>query len=307
VVRYRDVVLMSRKFSPSSCLGKDQLPSIVSLCYRVAIMAESRSEMSRAPSPAPVKSPDAPAGSESARRTLRLLLSFSRERHTLSAKDLAESTGIPLPSVYRYVAILRDLALLIGDDQGGYRLSARFVALGQAAEAGDNLIEIADPAMRRLAAATGETVLLVRMVGDAAVCVHRIESSHRLRISYEPGQPLPLDRGASARILLGSSPPARRRAILDALRAVDAARASVLEQEIELAAQHGWATSEEEIDTGIWAAAAAIKTGTITVAALSVPSPLVRASTAAQAGLLDQVRTAAADISAAVQGRPSAS
>jgi DNA-binding IclR family transcriptional regulator len=258
--------------------------------------------MSRTPSDTGVKGIEAPAGSDSARRTLALLLSFSRERHTLTARDLAKSTGIPLPSVYRYVAILREAALLIGDDQGGYRLSARFVALGQAAEAADSLIEIADPAMRRLNAETGETVLLVRLVNDAAVCVHRMESSHRLRISYEPGQPFPLDRGASARILLASVSEERRRAVLDGVRATDPARAATLVRQIDQAAKRGWATSEEEIDPGIWAVAAAVGASK-TVAALSVPSPLVRASKQARTRMLELVQAAATEIGDALRAR----
>lgn len=236
-------------------------------------------------------------GSETARRTLRLLMSFSKERHTQSARDLAAATGIPLPSVYRHIATLRDMGLLVGDDQGGYHLSARFIALAQAAEAAESLADTADPVMRRLAAATGETVLLVRLVNGAAVCVHRIESGHRLRISFEPGQPLSLERGASARLLLASLPPERRRAILQPLWRRDAARAAELEEAVRLAGSRGWAVSEQEIDPGVWAAAAAIVDDGAIVAALSVPSPLVRAPAATQQHLLTQVRSAAGEIS----------
>jgi DNA-binding IclR family transcriptional regulator len=236
------------------------------------------------------------AGGESARRVLRLLLSFSKQRHTLSARDLSAATGIPLPSVYRYVALLRESALLVGDDQGGYRLSARFAGLAQAAEAADSLIEIADPVMRELAGATGETVLLVRLVNDAAVCVHRIESSHPLRISFEPGQPLSLENGASARILLAAMPPRQRHATLASLRERDPERAAALAAGVAEVEHTHWATSEEEIDPGIWAAAAAIRDRHRIVAALSVPSPLVRAPEAAREQRLSQVRAAADEI-----------
>src|SRR4051794_7076550 len=156
-------------------------------------------------------------------------MAFTKERHTLSSRDLAETTGIPLPSVYRYVAFLRDTGLLVGADQGGYHLSARLLQLAQAAEAAETLVDIADPVMRRLAAETQETVILVRLVGRSAVCVHRVESSHRLRTSYEPGQPLPLEHGASARILLASMSPEARHAYLEPLAARDPEAAARLE------------------------------------------------------------------------------
>jgi DNA-binding IclR family transcriptional regulator len=236
-------------------------------------------------------------GAESARRVLAVLMAFTRERHTLTARELAEITGIPLPSVYRYVAFLRDTGLLVGGDRGGYHLSVRLVQLAQAAEAGDTLIGIADPVMRHLGAETGETVILVRLLGQSAVCVHRVESSHRLRTSFEPGQPMSLERGASARILLASMSQEALRAYLESLSRRDPARAARLEEEAALVRRRGWASSEEEIDEGIWAAAAAVRDGSGIVAALSVPSPLVRAPGETRASLLAKVRASADHLS----------
>src|ERR1700685_741469 len=138
-------------------------------------------------------------GCEGARRVLALMLAFSAERNTLTARDLAAATGIALPSVYRYITLLRETGLLAGDERGSYRLSARLIGLARAAEAAESIIEFADPVMQALAADCGETVILVRLIGRAAVCVHRVQSAQRLRIEYEAGQPLPLGRGARGR------------------------------------------------------------------------------------------------------------
>lgn len=234
----------------------------------------------------------------SARRALELMLCFRRDRHTLSSRELSEMTGIALPTVYRYLAVLREVGLLIGDDRGNYHLSVRLVGLAQAAEAADSLVAIADPVMRELADLTGETVLLVRLISRAAVCVHRIESSHPLRTSYEPGQPLSLEHGASARLLLGSMSAKARQAVLAPLAARDPRRAAQLEEDVQLAVERGWATSREEIDRGVWAVSAAVRDadGQL-VAALSVPSPLVRAPAEARDRLLEQVRGKADQLS----------
>ena len=152
-------------------------------------------------------------GCEGARRVLALMLTFSADDHTLTARQLAERTGIALPSVYRYLTLLRETGLLAGDERGSYRLSARLVGLARAAEAAESIIDVADPVMRDLAGRTGETVILVRLIGRSAVCVHRVQSAQQLRISFEAGQPLPLDRGASARLLLASLAPHVRREV----------------------------------------------------------------------------------------------
>jgi len=80
--------------------------------------------------------PAAP-GSEGARRALAALQAFSPHRHTLTARELSEITSIPLPSMYRYIALLRDTGLLIGDDRGAYRLSTQLISLAKAAEAAE--------------------------------------------------------------------------------------------------------------------------------------------------------------------------
>ena len=232
-------------------------------------------------------------GCEGARRVLALLLTFSADDNTLTARQLAERTGIALPSVYRYITLLRETGLLAGDERGSYRLSARLIGLARAAEAAESIIEIADPVMQDLAEQTGETVILVRLIGRSAVCVHRVQSAQQLRISFEVGQPLPLERGASARLLLASLAPHIRKEYLAALAERDPEAAAMLDKKIIMAGQQGFATSEEEIHKGVWAASAQVTQGKRVVAALTVPSPLVRAPAEQRARLLGRVRLAA--------------
>jgi DNA-binding IclR family transcriptional regulator len=233
-------------------------------------------------------------GAEGARRALAVLAAFSPQHHTLTARDLAESTGIPLPSMYRYIALLRETGLLVGDDHGAYHLSPRLISLARAAEAAESIIGTADPVMRALMNQCGETVILVRLIGRVPVCVHRVESSHHLRATFEPGQPLPLERGASGRVLLAGLSAELRR---EYLATMDPEAAAKLELSAAEAAERGWAVSEQEIDRGVWAASAAVTDGHVTLAALTVPSPLVRAPVELQDRLLGQVRAAARDLS----------
>ena len=226
-------------------------------------------------------------------------MAFSPRNHTLTARDLAALTGIPLPSMYRYIALLRDTGLLVGDDRGSYRLSARLIGLARAAGAAEALIDIADPYMRDLSTQTGETVILYRLIARQAVCVHRVESGQGLRTSIEPGTALPLQRGASGRLLLASMPEPAIQEYLAGVREEDPPAAEKLAEEVRLAGERGWATSEEEIDSGVWAVSAAVTSRSSVVAALTVPSPLVRAPASLQDLLLNRVRATAAAVSEA--------
>ncbi len=236
-------------------------------------------------------------GCEGARRVLALLLTFSADDNTLTARQLADRTGIALPSVYRYLTLLRETGLLAGDERGSYRLSARLIGLARAAEAAEPIIDVADPVMQDLAEQTGETVILVRLIGRSAVCVHRVQSAHQLRISFEPGQSLPLDRGASARLLLATLAPDVRQEYLAPLAERDPEAAARLEKKVLLAGQQGYAVSEEEIHKGVFAASAQVLQGKRAVAVLTVPSPLVRAPVEQRTQLRRQVQAAAAAIS----------
>jgi DNA-binding IclR family transcriptional regulator len=228
---------------------------------------------------------------------LAVLQAFSPARPALTARELAEMTAIPLPSMYRYIALLRDTGLLAGDDRGAYHLSPRLFGLARAAEAAETLIEVADPVMRDLVAECGETAVCVRLITRVAVCVHRVEPPQRRRVTFAPGEPLPLLRGASGRVLLAGLPERQRRELLAPLAQSDPAAAEQLAEAVARTAVRGWATSEEEIGRGVWAASAAVTDGRVTVAALTVPSPLVRAPAELQDRLLGQVRVAAARLS----------
>jgi DNA-binding IclR family transcriptional regulator len=240
-------------------------------------------------------------GCEGARRVLALMLAFSADKNTLTARDLAAATGIALPSVYRYIALLRETGLLAGDERGSYRLSARLIGLARAAEAAESIIDIADPIMRDLAADTGETVILVRLIGRSAVCVHRVQSAQRLRISFEAGQPLPLDRGASSRLLLSGLPPEQRRECLAPLAERDPEAAARLEARAAVDARRGYAVSEEEFEKGVWAVAAPVLQSKRMIAVITVPSPLVRAPAPLQQKLVSQVCAAAQALNEALR------
>jgi DNA-binding IclR family transcriptional regulator len=243
----------------------------------------------------------------SARRVLDLLLCFNKRSHTLSSRDLSAMTGIALPSVYRYVALLRETGLLVGDERGNYHVSMRVATLAGAAEAADSLIDIADPVMRRLREVTGETVLLARLVGQVAVCVHRIECSHLVRLTIAPGEPIRLKYGASSRVLLATMPPAEQRIVLERRAAEDPVAAAQLEQSVALAKKRGWATSEEDPETGVWAASAAVlDPAGRTIAALSVPAPIDRAPKEVREKRLSLVRGAAEEITRLIAAHPPA-
>jgi DNA-binding IclR family transcriptional regulator len=235
-----------------------------------------------------------------------MLFAFTRQRPVASVRELAHDLEIPVPSVHRYVALLRDMGLIEEGARGQYHLTMRVAELGRAAREATPLLSIAEPYMRELSTQLEETVMLVRLVHGLPVCVHRIETAHRFRLSFEIGQNLPPLRGASVRLLLGSLTATERQSYVD--QALEAgARPPVVGREDFLAevqrdAARGWAVSNEEIDQGVWAASAAVREGGHTVAALSVPCPAFRLDKADRETVIELAGKAAARISQALGG-----
>lgn len=243
------------------------------------------------------------AGADSGRRALDMLFAFT-QRPVASVRELAQDLGIPAPSAHRYVALLRDMGLIEEGARGQYHLTMRVAALGRAAREATPIATIAEPYMRELSAQLEETVMLVRLVHGLPVCVHRIETARRFRLSFEIGQNLPPLRGASARLLLGGLTTAERQRYVDqALKA--GARPPVVGRDkflaqVERDVERGWAVSNEEIDEGVWAASAAIREGSDIVAALSAPCPAFRLDQAKRETIIELLQKTAGDISHAL-------
>jgi DNA-binding IclR family transcriptional regulator len=241
------------------------------------------------------------AGADSGRRALELLFAFTEQRPVASVRQLAQTLDIPVPSVHRYVALLRDLGLIEEGARGQYHLTMRVAALGRAARQATPLVDIAEPVMRELSEQIEETVMLSRLVHGLPVCIHRVEAPRQLRLSFEIGQNLPPLRGGSVRLLLGALSPAERERYLDralaagAIPPVNDRDAFLCEVERDVA--RGWAVSNQEIDEGVWAAAATICEAGRTHAVISAPCPAIRLDGQKRQTILDLVRKTAARIS----------
>lgn len=249
------------------------------------------------------------SGAETARKVLQLLLQFNHRRPTASVKELADASGLSLPTAHRYVALLKEMGLLEESRRASYQLGWRVLQLAQAARAATGLLQVAEPVMARLVEQTDETVTLLQLADREMQCIGQVESAQMVRLTFTAGQRLPLTGGASARVLLGSLHADERRRLLDELAAGDpefAARRPAFEADIEQTRLKGWAMSREEIDRGIWAVAAPVREGSVTVASLAVAGPLYRLEPGMQQRVVGLATSAADEISRALASQPAA-
>lgn len=242
-------------------------------------------------------------GAESGRKLLSVLLAFDETRPVWTVGMLSEHVGIPLSTAYRYVALLREQGLVDTAGNGAYRLTHRVVSLARAAEAArESLLDTARPILQRTRDAIDETVVLVTRGGTYAYCVDRAESRQPVRLQFHPGQAMPLHSGSAPRLLLAAMPRGERTeyvaTIADSLPVERAARLD--DATLDQVHAAGWTESFEEVDDGIWGAAAAVRAGNEVVAALGAAGPIYRLDPTARRQIVTAVRSAAAQLSAAV-------
>jgi DNA-binding IclR family transcriptional regulator len=236
---------------------------------------------------------------------VEILFAFSEKQPRRTATELSTDLGIPIPSVHRYVALLRQMGLVADTRKGLYQLTPRIFSLSRAVRTSNTLLDIARPHLTRLSAELDESVLLVQFIAGAPVCIDRYESSQTIRPSFQPGQSLPPLRGASAKVLLGGLSRAERDAyVLQHRRHAGSSSAQVdWERQAALAGERGWATSSAEVNEGVWAAAAAVRDNDHVVAAISVACPAYRLTHEDQANILRQVISGAQGITDAVSAQ----
>ncbi|MGB6457677.1 MAG: IclR family transcriptional regulator [Streptosporangiaceae bacterium] len=216
----------------------------------------------------------AAAGTQSVQRALLLLDQFTADQPTRTVDQLSLLSGVPRSTVYRLLALLRAHELVEQAGENRYQLGPRAITMGYVARLRTDVADIWRPALVALAAATSETALVMRRVGNSAVCVDRVECDHPVRLSFEVGRTMPLHAGAGAKVILAYSPDDLRQRYVE--HALPAPARGRLTAELARIRDQGWADSSAEVDQGIWAVAAPVSGGHDRLHAISVALPEYR-------------------------------
>ena len=184
-------------------------------------------------------------GSRTLRRGLQL---FGILRTTgdagLHVADLAATSGIARPSVYRLLAVLAEAGFVERMADGPVFRTCP-VDQPLPGDARQRLIEKMRPAMRRISDATGDSAFLVIRDGDDALCAHREIGDFVVQVlSVAIGHRQPLGVGAAGLAYLAALPPAEASAIIerraDSLQAYGRMTPAAMRRLVESARTRGW-------------------------------------------------------------------
>jgi DNA-binding IclR family transcriptional regulator len=142
------------------------------------------------------------------RRTAIILRAVSAsEPEGARTSAVARTTGLPRPTAHRLLTSLLEMGFVDRDAGGRWRLGPELYLMGEAASSRYDVTELAQPFVRRLSNATGESAFFSARRGEEAVCLLREDGSFPIRshVLYE-GIRLPLGVASAGLVILAHLP-----------------------------------------------------------------------------------------------------
>jgi DNA-binding IclR family transcriptional regulator len=163
--------------------------------------------------PAPSAPPGPPTETASARdggvtavtRALQLLDAFALAEAKLSLAELSRRVGLHKTTVLRLARTLAQSGYLVQREDGEWRLGPAAGWLGARYQAGFDVQNVLEPALRELTQASGESAAFYVREGNTRTCIVRVEGPQALRHHARMGEGLPLDKGSPGRVILAFS------------------------------------------------------------------------------------------------------
>ena len=212
-------------------------------------------------------------------RALQVLQTLSEHPSGMSLVDLARSTGIPMTTLHRLLAVLRSASLVAETHTGLHTVGVGSVVLARAFLDGVDLRDVAKQEMAALVAHTGETCHLGVLASVHIVYLEKIDSPHPVRMHSRVGGTNPAISTAMGRAILAYSPEPVVQDVLEGTERLfgmgtDAKQMSTLLEQVRVT---GFSTDLQDNEMGICCVGAPIfdHTGDV-VAGLSLSTPASR-------------------------------
>lgn len=166
------------------------------------------------PGPAPAPTAAVLADSDAAKesggviavtRALQLLEAFALGESHLSLALLSRRCGLHKTTVLRLARTLALSGYMVQRDDGEWRLGPAAGWLGARYQAGFDVQNVLEPALRALTQASGESAAFYVREGNVRTCLVRVEGPQALRHHARMGEGLPLDKGSPGRVILAFS------------------------------------------------------------------------------------------------------
>jgi len=217
--------------------------------------------------------------------------------------EVARELGVHRSTALRLLATLDRHGLVERDPRTAkYRLGRRVAQLASSVRGEVDLRQVARPVCEALARELGETVTLDVLDAGEVVPIEQASGSTSVMSVNWLGTRSPVHCTASGKVILAFAPPALRSAVLG--RPLERRTERTITDPAELDAQlreardAGFARTFEELEVGLNAVAAPVRTaGGEVIAALDVSGPAHRMTASGHSAVVARTREAAEDLS----------
>lgn len=216
--------------------------------------------------------------------------------------EIAGELGVHKSTAFRLLTTLESHDIVEQtEDRGKYRLGMGLSRLAGASTARLDVVQEARPVCRRLAADCGETVNVAVLSDRSALYVDQVSGGSTLPSHNWVGEHIPLHATSNGKILLSGLEAAevdRRVGELPAYTPRTITSRAVLHEELEKVRGKGFAVAADELQVGLTAIAAPVRSarGDV-VASVSVSGPTFRITDARVQELVPVVVVAGAEVS----------
>jgi DNA-binding IclR family transcriptional regulator len=231
------------------------------------------------PDGADTSSDESSGGVQVIARVANLFRAFEGEQSGLTLSELAKRLSLPRSTVHRLVGSLVAEGLLVTDSTAGrVRIGPEFVRI--AATSRLELRQRAQPYMREIFDAVGETVDCSILESDRARVIEVLSSQHQLRAQSDIGATFPLHCTSKGLAMLSQLPDDKIEELLpktlERFTSKTVTTRAQLHTELEQVRRTGVAFDEEQHDLGICAVAIGMTDPFGLLFAISVPVPSQR-------------------------------
>lgn len=123
--------------------------------------------------------------------------------------DLARST------VYDYLCTLQELKFVVKDNDTTYRVSTRFLHIGELVRSQMELINVVKPELEDLASATGEHASLVVEEHGRGILLSTVRGDKAVEVDTHNGMPIHIHTAAPGKAIMAFLPRSRIEEIID--------------------------------------------------------------------------------------------
>jgi IclR family pca regulon transcriptional regulator len=208
---------------------------------------------------------------EALARGLEVIRSFDRLHMKQTISQISERTLLARPTVLRLLLTLEELGYVRSQDNM-YSLTPKVVDLGMAYISALGLYGVAKPHMELLSKQVDQTVSLAELDGSDIVYTGRVEVPKIVSVGVTVGARLPSASTALGRVLLAAIPDSELPDVLSTpTMSMYYPRtdftAEQLRPRLERVRANGWAESDEDLQYGVHAIAAPIRSEELSVVA----------------------------------------